>query len=1308
MARGNKRENMAENEDQSMAQALQERGILTPEQVEKAKEIQKKFGGAWSLKDVLLARRLVTEEQLESLQDAGDTLSDVSDEAAVATPGSGEEPDTLLLEEDGSAQAGEEGGDGEGDDAATLITEGEPSEEDGATLITGEEPSEEDGATLITGGDPSEEDGATLITGGDSPPEDEAATLVTEAGLPRSLEEAATLVNGEEGLTGGDALDDAETMVHGGDMDDDAPTMLAGGETPLGEEDLDDAATLMQESRLTPEDEALEDKVFATICLETGVATEDQIDLARAHQEVRRKEGKPYRLGAVLVESGVLEEDQVSDVLQAQQSRVFACPRCGARTSATETQPGTVCACSRCAEEMTIPDAPEEVTQVQVREYLEQKSRGPVSVSSVDGTPEAGAALQLIGSVIGGCRIVKKLGEGGMGAVYLGEHEALRRKSAIKILPATYANNPTLVARFFREARAAGKVRHPNIVEVFNVGQDQGLHFIEMEFVKGMSLKDLMDEGPLELDDCLRILRDTATGLHAAHSSDVIHRDMKPDNIMMTEDGGIIKIADFGLARSVEGESMDLTKTGQIMGTPTYISPEQADAQKTDQRTDIYSLGATFYHMLTNEKPFTGESPMVILLKHINEEPDPPTVHNPDIPPSVVAIVDKMMAKRLDQRYQSLEEVIKDIEAFQGGATISYKIKKKKKFPVKRVAAAIILAFVLMAAYFFYRESTISGAERDATVIYNDAVALYKDGEGDLLNTLEKLDEAIGVYADLAVASELKSKIETRIAYNKEFQIGKSAYDREAWTEAVKAFERARGHLVTEEVDRRLGIARFEEAMGIGADYSLQEQYQLALDTFNRAWEIAPGGERKSLAAGARKQARMNLDRANFETHLNNGNIALAKGELPDATKALLAASKILNFAVDTRLGDLEKGIADRKKTISKEKEFKGVFSDGLGKYGNQEFKSAIRYFKDAERILGETPDLLKILQDEARDLQKKLASANYEMRMVDGKSAAGKDDLWGAIESFKEALPYGTETEMAITNDEIYEVAMQIARPAWGAKDIDQADGAITEALAALPGDPDATTLRSEVKRFSTRPKGMVYVPGGDFVAGTENEIEAKHNPIRNVKLKPFYIDEHEVTNVQFMKFVEDRGYRRKEFWDEEGWALVERKCRTKDKKGYGPRSWNTDDNYGGILLNDYPVVAISWYEARAYAKWAGKRLPTDEEWEYAAGYDPATGTKRIFPWGNQWQKQWGNFLNRKPLPVANFKKTDVSPWQCYNMGGNAAEWTVSAEGKPGLRGGSFMTGEWSAKARITNIRRSRAVARPGYTGFRCARDAE
>ena len=281
-----------------------------------------------------------------------------------------------------------------------------------------------------------------------------------------------------------------------------------------------------------------------------------------------------------------------------------------------------------------------------------------------DESPEASS---LIGKEIGKYKIVEELGRGGMGVVYKGQDERLGRTVAVKLLPKTAVggSNKRLVDRFFREARAAAQVVHENIVQVYDMGEDEGCHFIVMQCVEGGSLQDWVRKRDLSTEQVVDLIYQTAQGLAAAEEKKIVHRDIKPSNILITSDG-IAKIADFGLAKNV-GTDSNLTYSGQVLGTPHFMSPEQCEGAPTDSRADIYSLGATFYYSLTKRYPFTGETALSVMLKQKNEPLVPPTEFVPDISGGVSAIVQKMMAKALDQRYRSFKEVVADFELVRRG-----------------------------------------------------------------------------------------------------------------------------------------------------------------------------------------------------------------------------------------------------------------------------------------------------------------------------------------------------------------------------------------------------------------------------------------------------------------------------------------------------------------------------------------------------------------------------------------------------------------------------------------------------------------
>jgi serine/threonine-protein kinase len=257
-------------------------------------------------------------------------------------------------------------------------------------------------------------------------------------------------------------------------------------------------------------------------------------------------------------------------------------------------------------------------------------------------------------------RIIEKVGGGGMADVYKAEDLVLGRTVALKILHKQYATDEGFLERFRREARAAAKLSHPNVVSIYDVGEENGVYFIVMEFVKGMTLKKLIQkDAPLSTEKVVHIAMQIAKAMEFAHEHEIIHRDIKPQNVIITDDGEI-KVTDFGIARA--GATSTMTRTGAVMGTAHYISPEQAQGSIVGPTTDIYSLGVVMYEMATGELPFRGENPVAVALKHINDTPMPPRSVFGDMPVSLEAVIMKAMAKNPNDRYRSAEAVRTDLK----------------------------------------------------------------------------------------------------------------------------------------------------------------------------------------------------------------------------------------------------------------------------------------------------------------------------------------------------------------------------------------------------------------------------------------------------------------------------------------------------------------------------------------------------------------------------------------------------------------------------------------------------------------------
>jgi len=278
--------------------------------------------------------------------------------------------------------------------------------------------------------------------------------------------------------------------------------------------------------------------------------------------------------------------------------------------------------------------------------------------------PNCGAKLRaprpedaLLGRTLGEFEILELLGRGGMGAVYKGRQTSLDRLVAVKILPRAFSSDTRYVERFRREARSAAAVRHPNIIEIHAIGEAEGYPFIAMEFIDGETLRArLKREGRLEPQRAMDVLKQTASALERAHDAGILHRDIKPSNILIdTHD--LVKVADFGLAKREHGD-VSVTQTGHVLGTALYMPPETARGEPFDARSDLYSLGATFYHALASRAPFEAATTAELVVKHVEASPPPLQQIAPEAPPALCRIIHRLLRKNPQERYASATELL--------------------------------------------------------------------------------------------------------------------------------------------------------------------------------------------------------------------------------------------------------------------------------------------------------------------------------------------------------------------------------------------------------------------------------------------------------------------------------------------------------------------------------------------------------------------------------------------------------------------------------------------------------------------------
>ncbi|HZF00137.1 MAG TPA: protein kinase [Planctomycetota bacterium] len=608
-----------------------------------------------------------------------------------------------------------------------------------------------------------------------------------------------------------------------------------------------------------------DDFLFGQILLKQGVATSSEINEALRIQAEAAERGEMAvpRLGQILIEMGVTEEKDIQRTLKLQYKTLYECPGCLLKYNLVEASGEKQYRCKKC-DAILLPKPPGTGLKADESAYgmaLEVASDLPAEVAQAELDPS---------NQFGKYILVRPLGRGGSGVVHLAYQKELKRFIALKLLRGN--EDPETLQRFTAEAQLAARLRHPNIVSVYEIGKHLNVPYIALEYVDGVALDQ---RGRLPIRKACQLMRDVAGAVHAAHEWGVIHRDLKPQNILLDRKDRPV-VTDFGLAREVSA-ARELTEHGIVVGTPAYMSVEQATGERAlDGRSDVASLGAVFYELLTGRTPYTGKTPVDIALAVINQTPIKPRALIPDLSPALEAICLKAMAKRREERYPTARALAEDLQRFLEGEAVEARPQGKLSRTVRRLArnksttlmAAAAIAVIAVAGVVVFSMRRDSRRTTDLL-------------EARTLENSGRLPEALRIYEQIPMHAEV---------------------------ERVRGILRIREEEAKDAQDRERAAGVLSE---IGGDPGAADRVTIA----TRALEIYPGLEQAYVIRALARQdlgddasaysdlgLALKVSKSPLPHYLGRADIARRLGLIEDEIANLSAALELTPFSADLRI----------------------------------------------------------------------------------------------------------------------------------------------------------------------------------------------------------------------------------------------------------------------------------------------------------------------------------------------------------------------------------------------------------------------